>query len=133
MRLCITIIALHRAFPEHLHARPPHSPAARRHAPPHRPHCPLHRVATSRRHASHIRPYSGSDLQSSVLISLFIQHLAMTTNQECGEAVRVELRVHWCNRSGGHAHPPSTTNQRCAPARGVLEVFKLHHCPRLQR
>lgn len=132
MRLCITIIALHRAFPEHLPARSPHWPAARSAAPRPRPRCPGAQSRRRRRPAQHIRPYGLSDLQSSVLISLFIQHLAMTTNQQCGEAVRVEPRSDWCSRGRGHAHPPAATNHRAAAARGVLEVFKLHHCPRLQ-
>lgn len=126
----------HHCPPSSIPRAPPRPPATQaRRPPPCAPPPPSPPRAQSRRRrrpARRIRPYDLSDLQSSVLISLFIQHLAMTTNQECGEAVRVEPRADWCSRGRGHAQPPAATNQRAAAARGVLEVFKLHHCPRLQ-
>lgn len=126
----------HHCPPSSIPRAPPRRPATQAHRPPPRcpppPSPPRAQRSGGWHRARHIRPYGLTDLQSSVLISLFIQHLAMTTNQECGEAVRVELCADWCRRLRGHAQPPAATNQRVAAARGVLEVFKLHHCPRLQ-
>lgn len=56
------------------------------------------------------RRYGISDLQSSVLISLFIQHLAMTTNQEREVAVGAGRRSDWSAVSIHHAFSLATTN-----------------------